>query len=162
MSERRAPRDESGSGDSRPSPLPSEGRLLALDIGQRRIGLAVSDPTQTVSQPLATLTRRAGKRFPIRALLSHVEAQRAVGVVIGLPVSPGGTEDERAAQARAVGTLVHEKTHLPIDFWDERMTTARVLATAKEMGSGTRGRKEDIDRLAATVLLQTYLESRRP
>jgi len=85
-----------------------------------------------------------------------------VGILVGLPLAPSGTEDDRAEQARAVGALVREKTQLPVDFWDERMTTSRVLATAKEMGRRTAGRKDHVDRLAATVLLQTFLESRRP
>ncbi|MEE8191987.1 MAG: Holliday junction resolvase RuvX [Gemmatimonadales bacterium] len=141
--------------------LPTEGRLLAVDVGEKRIGLAVSDPSQTLAQPLATLTRRAGRRFPLRQLREHLDAQQPVGVVVGLPLTPEGAEDERAAQARAVGDLITEKSGLPVQYWDERMSTARALGAIKEMGGSTRGRKGDVDRLAATVILQHFLDSRR-
>ena len=141
--------------------LPTEGRLLAVDVGEKRIGLAVSDPSQILAQPLATLTRRAGRRFPMRQLREHLDAQRPVGVVVGLPLTPEGAEDERAAAARAVGDLITEKSGLPVQYWDERMSTARVLGAIEEMGGSTRGREGDVDQLAATVILQQFLEGRR-
>jgi putative Holliday junction resolvase len=136
--------------------------LLAVDVGQKRIGLALSDPSQTLAQPLATLTRRAGRRFPMRRLREHLDAHRPVGVVVGLPLTPDGAEDERAAEARTTGALIAAKTGLPVAYWDERMTTARALGAVRELGGGTRGRKEDVDQLAATVLLQHFLDGRRP
>ncbi len=142
--------------------LPRAGRLLAVDIGEKRIGLALSDPAQSLAHPLATITRRAGKRFPMQQLGAHLEEHQPVGVVVGLPITPSGTEDERAASARAAGELIAEKTGLPVEYWDERMTTARALGAVRELGGGTRGRKGKVDRLAATVLLQNYLDSRRP
>jgi putative Holliday junction resolvase len=83
-----------------------------------------------------------------------------VGIVIGLPITPEGNEDERATSARDLGSTLAHKTDLPIVFWDERMTTARALAAVQEMGGRLRGRKEDVDSLAATVLLQAFLDSR--
>ncbi len=142
------------------TPLPSTGRILAIDPGEKRIGLAVSDPSQTLAQPLGTLTVRAGKRFPIRHLRSYVDEQQPVGVLLGLPVAPDGTEDTRAARVRVVGALIEQKTGLPVAFWDERMSTARVHSAIRELGGTTRGRKGEIDQLAATVLLQGYLDSR--
>ena len=141
--------------------LPSTGRLLAVDIGEKRIGLALSDPSQSLAHPLATITRRAGKRFPMQQLRPHLEEHQPVGVVMGLPIAPSGAEDERAAHAREAGALIAEKTGLPVQYWDERMTTARALGAVREMGGTPRGREGDVDRLAATVLLQHYLDSRR-
>jgi putative Holliday junction resolvase len=137
--------------------LPRQGRLLAIDPGTKRIGLAVSDPTQTVAQPLGTLTRRAGRRFPMRQLREYLERQDPppVGVVIGLPLDEHGEEGPAARDARTVGELVAAKTGLPVAFWDERMSTARVHA---DRGANS---PTAVDPLAATVVLQGFLERRR-
>lgn len=144
-----------------PAELPLRGRVLAIDVGDKRIGLALSDPTQTLAQPLATLTRRVGKRFPMGKLKEFIDTHCPVALLLGLPLSPDGSEDERAAHVRQVGTLLMEKTELPVAYWDERMSTARVHTAIRELGGTTLGRKGDVDQLAATVFLQTYLDSRR-
>jgi putative pre-16S rRNA nuclease len=137
------------------------GRLLAVDWGERRIGLALSDETQTLAQPLATLTRRSGKRFPMAQLLKHVAEREVVGVVVGLPLDEAGGEGEAARAARSLADDIGRRAALPVTLWDERMTTARVLAAVREMGGSTRGRKEDVDALAAALLLQHYLDAKR-
>jgi putative Holliday junction resolvase len=134
---------------------------LAVDIGEKRIGLAISDPSQTIAQPLATVTRRSGKRFPMNALRPHLDEYQPVGVVMGLPLYPDGTEGDMAGLARTTGDLMASKTNLPVTYWDERMTTARALSAIRDLSGGTRGRKEEVDQLAATVLLQSFLDSRR-
>ena len=113
----------------RPPAFPPEGRLLAVDWGEKRIGLAVTDPTRTIAQPLATLTRRAGRRFPMQSLRAYLEEYRPVGIVVGLPLTPEGAEGPAAQAARAVAELIAEKTGLPVILMRERMTTARA-ATA--------------------------------
>jgi len=137
------------------------GRLLGVDWGERRIGLAVSDETQTLAQPLATLTRRPGKRFPMVRLLEHITHLQVVGVVVGLPLDAAGAEGDAARAARALADDIGRRAALPVALWDERMTTARVLAAVREMGGSTRGRKEEVDALAAALLLQHYLDARR-
>jgi putative Holliday junction resolvase len=137
------------------------GRLLGVDWGEKRIGLALSDESQRLAQPLATLTRRAGKRFPMRSLLELIERHTVAGVVMGLPLEPDGAEGTAAAAARALAADVARHTGLPVALWDERLTTARALRTIGELGGRTKGRKEGIDALAATVLLQHYLDARR-
>ncbi len=129
-----------------------------MDWGTKRIGLAVSDPAQTVATPTGTLSRRAGRRFPMSRLKLYLDQHQPVGVVIGLPLTPDGREGPGAAEARTVASLVAEKTGLPVSFWDERMTTARVLASRRETG----GRSGSTDASAATVLLQAFLDHRRP
>ena len=141
--------------------IPSAGRVLALDWGERRIGIALSDELQLFSSPLATVTRREGKRFPMPALLGHVEAHHPVGIVVGLPLTLEGDEAEAAGFARQLGTLMAQRANLPVTYWDERMSTARALRAIREQGGSTRGRKEDVDALAASVLLQGFLDSRR-
>lgn len=141
--------------------IPPSGRILAVDWGQVRIGLARSDESQTIAFPLATLVRRAGRRFPMPGFLAHVERESPVGVVVGLPLTPEGTEGAAAAAARGVADLIERRTSLAVELVDERMTTARTHAAIREQEGSTRGRKEEVDALAAAVLLQHFLETRR-
>lgn len=140
---------------ARPSALPTEGRLLAVDWGTKRIGLAVTDPTRTIAQPLATIVRRAGRRFPMRKLRAYLEEYAPTGIVVGLPLTSEGTEGPAAQAARAVAELIAEKTGLPVVLVDERMTTARA-AEADAVGG-----RVDRDQRAASILLQGYLERER-
>jgi putative Holliday junction resolvase len=135
--------------------------LLAVDWGARRIGLALSDETRTIAQPLATLTRRAGKRFPFRDLLARCAAHGVTGVVVGLPLDADGAEGEAAAAARQLADDLARRSGLPVTLWDERLTTARALRTVRELGGSTSGRKADVDALAAAILLQQYLDAQR-
>jgi putative Holliday junction resolvase len=141
--------------------LPPTGRLLAVDWGEVRIGLALSDETQTLATPLETLVRRRGKRFPLARFLELIAAHTPAGLVVGLPLSADGEETESAAAARELAHTLGERSGLPVDLWDERMSTARALAAIREQGGSTRGRKEAVDALAAAVLLQHYLDARR-
>jgi putative holliday junction resolvase len=134
---------------------------LAVDWGEVRIGLALSDESQTLASPLETLVRRAGKRFPVARLLELTTLHYPVGIVVGLPLSPEGTEEESAIAARDMAATIARRTGLPLELWDERMSTARALAAIWEQGGSTRGRKKDVDALAATVLLQHFLDARR-
>lgn len=134
-----------------------------MDWGERRIGLALSDETQTLAQPLATLTRRAGKRFPMAQLLQQITTHNVVGVIVGLPLDESGAEGDAAHAARALADDIKRRVGggLEVTMWDERMTTARALAAVREMGGTTRGRKEDVDAMAAALLLQHYLDTQR-
>lgn len=134
-----------------------------MDWGERRIGLALSDETQTLAQPLATLTRRAGKRFPMAQLLQQITTHNVVGVIVGLPLDESGAEGDAAHAARGLADDIKRRVGdgLEVTMWDERMTTARALAAVREMGGTTRGRKEDVDAMAAALLLQHYLDTQR-
>ena len=142
-------------------PLPETGRLLAVDWGEIRIGLALSDETQTLATPLDTLVRRRGKRFPMSRFLELVAEHEPTGVVVGLPLTGEGAEEESAASARELALGLADRSGLPVELWDERMSTARALAAIREQGGSTRGRKSDVDSLAAAVLLQHFLDARR-
>ena len=139
----------------------SVGRLLAVDWGERRIGLALSDESQTLAQPLGTLTRRRGKRFPMTELIANVSRHAVVGVVVGLPLEASGDEGEPARAARALAQDISRRAERPVAMWDERFTTARVRRAVHEMGGTPRDRPGDVDALAATLLLQHYLDGRR-
>ena len=133
------------------------GRLLAIDYGERRVGLAISDPTGTIASPAGAIVRRAGKRPPIAELVRRAAALEARGFVMGLPLDGNGDETPRSAEARAVAAELSKRTGLAVELVDERYTTAAALRAIREMGGSTRGRKEDVDALAATVLLQHAL-----
>jgi putative Holliday junction resolvase len=141
--------------------LPSSGRLLAVDWGEIRFGLALSDESQTLATPLETLVRRAGKRFPVPRFLDIVEAHAPVGIVVGLPLESTGVEGASAAAARLVADAIARRSDLPLELWDERMSTARALAAIQEQGGSTRGRRSEVDALAAAVMLQNFLDARR-
>jgi len=123
--------------------------------------VARSDEGQVLASPLTTLSRRAGKRFPMPQLLALLDAEPVVGIVVGLPISLAGTETPSSTAARALAADVGRRTGLPVELADERFTTAIALDAVREMGGNIRGRKKDVDALAATVLLQQYLDHRR-
>lgn len=141
--------------------IPTIGRILAVDWGEIRIGLALSDESQILATPLETLQRRAGKRFPLPRFLELAALHHPAGLVVGLPLSPEGTETESAGSARELAAVLARRTGLPVELWDERMSTARALGAIREQGGSTRGRKADVDALAAAVLLQHFLDARK-
>jgi putative Holliday junction resolvase len=144
-----------------PTTLPATGRILAVDWGEVRIGLAMSDESQVLASPLDTIVRRAGKRLPMTRLLELVAEYEPAGVVIGLPLTGEGDEGSSATAAREMAEVIGRRTGLPLEMWDERMSTARALGAIREQGGSTRGRKGDVDALAAAVLLQHFLDARR-
>jgi len=94
-------------------------------------------------------------------LLELTSLHQPVGIVVGLPLSPEGTEEESASAAREMAATIARRTGLPLELWDERMSTARALAAIWEQGGSTRGRKREVDALAASVLLQHFLDARK-
>lgn len=145
---------EAGPAVSRPLP---RGRLLAVDYGERRVGLALSDPLGIIASPAGAIVRRPGKRPPIAELVRRAEAMQAVGFVIGLPLDGAGEDTPRAVEVRTIAAELGRRTGLPVRLVDERYTTAAALRAMREMGVSTRGRKEEVDALAAAVLLRHAL-----
>lgn len=137
------------------------GRVLGVDWGERRIGLALSDESGTLASPLATLTRRTGKRPPVADILRTCQSHDVRAVVVGLPLDESGQEGPAAVAARELADALTRRGAPAVTLWDERMSTARALQAVREAGGSTRGRKDDLDALAAAVLLQTYLDARR-
>jgi putative Holliday junction resolvase len=133
---------------------------MALDVGERRIGVAVSDETGVIATPVATVLRGAGDLDEIRRLVGKWEVDR---LVVGLPTGLSGREGPQAAATRAyAATLIgHLGPEPPLAFWDERLTTA--IAERALIAAGTRRsqRRERIDAVAAAVILQSYLDADR-
>jgi putative Holliday junction resolvase len=132
-------------------------RFLCVDYGRKRVGLAISDPLGMIASPAGFIERRMGKRAPITKILARAAELEAVGFLVGLPLDGNGQETEWTAEVRAVGAEIAKRTGMPVRFMDERFTTAAALRTIKEMGESTRGRKGDVDSMAATILLQQAL-----
>jgi putative Holliday junction resolvase len=134
------------------------GRVLAIDPGERRAGLAVSDPLGITAQGLPTFDRRSGDlRAHIEMLVREYGVTR---IVVGNPLSMSGRESEGSGRARALASELAARLSLPVELWDERLSSAeahRVLA-------GSKADKGAVDRVAAVIILQGYLDfhSRRP
>jgi putative Holliday junction resolvase len=137
------------------------GRVLAVDVGTRRIGVAVSDPTGTVASPLATVPRRTPAE-DAKALAALAAEQDATTVVIGLPLTLAGREGPAAKAVRAwLDGLAALLPELDLQLADERLST--VAAERALVGGGVRrrARREVVDQVAASVFLQTWLDARR-
>jgi putative Holliday junction resolvase len=128
-------------------------RVLAIDPGERRAGLAVSDPLGITAQGLPTFDRRTGELGDhIEKLVREYEVER---IVVGNPVSMSGREGDGSARARALASNLRARLSLPVELWDERLSSAeahRVLA-------GTGAGKGAVDRVAAVIILQNYLDA---
>jgi putative Holliday junction resolvase len=136
-------------------------RLLGVDYGQVRVGLAVSDPDRKFAFPLATYERQGPERDAthFRAL---VEQEDIGGLVVGLPVHLSGREGQKAGEARTFGTWLATATRLPVVFFDERFTTVLAEAALWDAGLTHKKRKARRDKVAAQILLQAYLDAGCP
>jgi putative holliday junction resolvase len=131
-------------------------RALAIDYGERRTGLAVSDELGITAQGLDTLVLKDGEDAAAR-VAQVVEQYDADPVVIGLPRNMDGSESDKSAKVREFGARLGELTGRRILYLDERMTSLQAQRVMREMSVKTRGNKEQIDRIAATLILQDYL-----
>jgi putative holliday junction resolvase len=139
------------------------GRLLSLDYGAKRIGVALSDPTATIASPLDTLTRREGKRPPWPEIRRLVEENEVEGFVVGLPLDLAGEEGAWAAEVREFGAELSRRFGLPVDWVDERMTSVMAERSVRSMGLKRSAREEKgrIDGAAAALILQAHLNRLR-
>ena len=131
-----------------------------MDWGRKRFGVALSDPSRLIAQPLTTLARREGQRLPIAALLDLIQLHNVTELVVGLPLSPVGEEGEAAAVVRTFGTALARRAALPLTFWDERLSTALALRSARAAGVKDRDSRDRIDQMAAVAILQHFLDAR--
>jgi len=137
------------------------GRVLGLDVGSRRLGVAVSDPSGTVASPLATLPRR-GPAADALALGRLAAEQEAATVVVGLPLTLAGREGPAAAAVRAyAGELRAFLPGLAFELADERLSTAEAERALLSGGVRRQGRRAVVDQVAASLFLQTWLDRAR-
>ncbi|QDU79005.1 Putative Holliday junction resolvase [Polystyrenella longa] len=138
--------------------FPTEGRLLGVDFGTKRVGFAVSSGDQKYSSPL-TVWQRQTEKGDARFLKKLVEDNQPVGLVVGLPVHMSGDEGEVAAQVREYGDWMAETLSLPICYWDERFTSAKAERLLFTSDLNEKQRKAKIDKLAAHLMLQSFLDT---
>jgi putative Holliday junction resolvase len=144
----------SGSGD------PLHRRVLALDVGAKRIGVAVSDPLGITAQGLETIQRQNKRRD--WAALSAVLKQYGVGeIVVGLPLRLSGAEGTQSEKMRLFAEELHKQSGLPVHLWDERWTSTEANRLLREMDLSIAKRGQAVDRMAAVLILQSWLASRK-
>jgi putative Holliday junction resolvase len=139
------------------------GRTLAIDYGERRIGLAVSDPTGTLAQPLPVLLRRRGKRPPVQAILDTMTASDVSRAVVGLPLSLEGDDTEWTIEVRRFAARLAERAGIDVFLVDERMTSVAAERAVRSLGlpRAERERKDRVDTAAAMLILQAFLDRAR-
>lgn len=134
-------------------------RVVGLDLGSRRIGVAVSDPTGTLASPYEVVERSPTSHDEIRRIVEEVEAER---VVVGLPLSLNGKEGPAATAAKAeAAELADELQPLPVETYDERLTTVTANRSMMDLQMKADARRRVVDKVAAAVMLQSWLESQR-
>lgn len=133
-------------------------RLIGLDLGEKTIGVALSDVMLTVATPLETIAKR---KFTLdaEALIALIKKHGVGGLVIGLPLNMNGTEGPAAQSARAFARNLETKHDLPILFWDERLSTVAVTRTLIEADVSRAKRKQAVDKMAASFILQGVLDA---
>lgn len=139
---------------------------MALDYGERRIGVAITDPTGMLAQPLETLEqpRARGRKAPaaLDRIAELVDEYDVQCIVVGLPVHMSGQSGDAAERARAFGARVAKRTALPVEFLDERWTSVEARRSLTEAGVPARKQRGRVDRVAAALLLRTWLARREP
>lgn len=143
--------------------LPLSGRLLAVDPGEVRLGLAISDPDQVVAQPAQVLA--VDDASDLDGIAADVDAaaeeRGAVGIVVGWPRDMDGRETAPASRARRLSDAIREVTGLPVALWDERLTTVEAERAMLEGDASRARRKQRVDQVAASIILRGVLEAHR-
>ena len=133
------------------------GRILALDVGDKRIGLALSDPLKMIANPLETLFRTTLNK-DMAHLLDIISQKEVELIVCGMPVSMMAKETEQTIKTKQFVEELSKRTNLPIKLIDERLTTSSAERVLIEGGVRRENRKQVIDKVAATIILQNYLD----
>jgi putative Holliday junction resolvase len=137
--------------------MEKEGRLLGLDIGHRRIGVAVSDPLRMLASPQGYIA--VGADRGLREVCDLVQRLEIVRIVVGLPLAMDGEERDAAQLVRAWVARLRERVSVPVEMWDERLTTTAAERALLESGMRREKRKLHRDAVAAALILQSYLDA---
>jgi len=135
--------------------------ILGLDLGERRVGVAVSDPEGIIAHPLEQFEPK-GRRDLVARVAELVGAEGAERVVVGQPARLDGTLGEQARRHEATVAALREALGVPVSVWDERLSTRRAERSMREAGLGRGARKARMDKVAAAVILQAYLDAGAP
>lgn len=137
---------------------------MGIDFGERRVGVALSDPSATLASAYGTVDRRRGKRMPLAALETIARSHEVERLVVGLPLDSRGEENEWCRAVRTAGDELARRLALPVDYVDERFTSAAAVRTVRASGlsRSARAEKGRVDRAAAALILQRWLDAQRP
>jgi putative Holliday junction resolvase len=137
-----------------------KGRILALDLGKKRIGLALSDPLGITAQGLPTL-QRTNIREDLTALATLIQQREVVLILMGHPLHMSGRESRQSEYTRDFAGRLGERAGIEVKFWDERLTTVEATRVLRESGISIEKRARAVDQLSAVILLESYLDSER-
>ncbi len=135
-------------------------RLIGLDVGEARIGVAVSDPTGTLASPREVLARHP-EATALNAIQHLAEAEEAEAIIVGLPRSLSGELHGQAALVQAFADLLRQQVTVPVHFWDERLSTVAAEREMRSSGARRSQRRKMVDAVAAAIILQSYLDASR-
>lgn len=138
----------------------SVGRVLGIDLGSRRIGVAVSDARRTLASPLFVLVRSGDVARDHSRLAEIVDEEEAVCVVVGMPLTLHGEHSIAAENVESEVREMRKALNVPIDTWDERMTTAAAHKNLRAQNVSAKKRRDQIDKFAAAIMLQGWLDAR--
>ncbi len=144
--------------DPHPEGPPDLSRILALDLGKRRIGLAISDPLRITAQGLPNLVRTR-IRDDLDALETMIREREVGMILLGNPINMRGTEGRQSVWVREFAEALGKRTHVPVKLWDERLTSVEAGRVLRASGISIEKRAAAVDRLSAMILLQSYLDS---
>lgn len=133
-------------------------RIIGLDYGEARIGVAVSDMLETIANPLDTISERDYEK-QLEKVIEVIKRERAEKIVVGLPKRMDGTLGHRAEYTRAFAEELSKRTSLPLCLWDERLSSSEAHRMLETGGVSGKRRKTKVDKIAAVLILQTYLDS---
>src|SRR5712691_2800724 len=135
-------------------------RVMALDVGDKTIGVAVSDALLLTAQPRSTIHRK-NLQHDIEILRHLVDENEVHQIVVGEPLHMDGKESRQSQKVRLFAGELQKQLNTPIVFWDERLTSFAAEQHLEEMGLNWRKRREHVDKIAAMIILQNYLDSRQ-
>lgn len=138
---------------------PERGRVLGLDLGDARIGVAISDDARRLAVPLGTV--RTGAPADLKAIAALVDDHAVTAIVVGHPLLLSGERGDRAHHAEGFAEVLRSVVSVPVVLHDERLSTSQAERALRETGASGRDRRKVVDRSAATVILQSWLETER-
>lgn len=135
-------------------------RYLAIDYGEKRVGLAISDPTLTIAQSLETIVYHSRKNL-IAALKDIISQQKVRKIILGLPLTMKGSDSEKTVEVRKFGAELQNQIDIPLVFFDERLTSIQAQQIIRQFGKKPSKHRAKIDQVAARIILQTYMDQKK-
>ena len=131
-------------------------RLMGIDFGDVRIGIALSDPLQIISQPFKVISNNDNTIYQIQDIIKTEEVGK---IILGLPLNLDGEDTKKTLEVREFSEILKSNVDIPVIFWDERYTTVEANEKLKQMGYGIAESKKVVDKVAASIILKSYMEN---